>query len=45
MSLPLNAWLSCQPRAQPAYVLHSRAYKETSALVDFLTPQGRMRAV
>lgn len=34
-----------QPTAQPAYVLHSRAYKETSALVDFLTPQGRVRAV
>jgi len=31
--------------AQPAYVLHSRAYRETSALVDFLTPQGRCRAV
>ena len=30
---------------QPAYVLHSRAYRETSALVDFLTPQGRLRAV
>ncbi|MPS97365.1 MAG: DNA repair protein RecO [Pseudomonas sp.] len=34
-----------QPAAQPAYVLHSRAYKETSALVDFFTPQGRVRAV
>lgn len=33
------------PVGQPAYVLHSRAYKETSALVDFLTPQGRVRAV
>nr|WP_218626484.1 DNA repair protein RecO [Pseudomonas sp. dw_358] len=31
--------------AQPAYVLHSRAYRETSALVDFITPQGRLRAV
>lgn len=31
--------------AQPAYVLHSRAYRENSALVDFLTPQGRLRAV
>jgi DNA repair protein RecO (recombination protein O) len=30
---------------QPAYVLHSRAYRESSALVDFLTPQGRLRAV
>lgn len=28
-----------------AYVLHSRPYKETSALVDFLTEQGRLRAV
>ena len=27
-----------QPIAQPAYVLHSRAYRESSALVDFLTP-------
>ncbi|MEN4827946.1 DNA repair protein RecO [Pseudomonas sp. P39-UII1] len=34
-----------QPVGQPAYVLHSRAYKETSALVDFFTPQGRLRAV
>jgi len=34
-----------QPTPQPAYVLHSRAYKETSALVDFLTPQGKVRAV
>ncbi|MFP5429240.1 MAG: DNA repair protein RecO, partial [Gammaproteobacteria bacterium] len=34
-----------QPAAQPAFVLHSRAYKETSALVDLLTPQGRVRAV
>ena len=34
-----------QPIAQPAYVLHSRAYRENSALVDFLTPQGRLRAV
>ncbi|WP_060483081.1 DNA repair protein RecO [Pseudomonas sp. NBRC 111119] len=34
-----------QPVGQPAYVLHSRAYKETSALVDFYTPQGRVRAV
>jgi DNA repair protein RecO (recombination protein O) len=33
------------PEAQPAYVLHSRAYRESSALVDFLTPQGRLRAV
>lgn len=34
-----------QPVGQPAYVLHSRAYRETSALVDFLTPQGLVRAV
>ncbi|MET1080827.1 MAG: DNA repair protein RecO [Pseudomonas sp.] len=32
-------------RALPAYVLHSRAYRESSALVDLLTPQGRLRAV
>ncbi|MDO9624860.1 MAG: DNA repair protein RecO [Pseudomonas sp.] len=31
--------------SQPAYVLHSRAYRESSSLVDFLTPQGRLRAV
>ena len=34
-----------QPTAQPAFVLHNRPYKETSALVDFFTPQGRQRAV
>lgn len=28
-----------------AYVLHNRPYKETSALVDFFTPEGRIRAV
>ncbi len=28
-----------------AFVLHSRPYKETSALVDFFTPGGRLRAV
>ena len=33
------------PPSQPAYVLHSRAYRENSALVDFITPQGRLRAV
>ncbi|MEQ7921377.1 DNA repair protein RecO [Xanthomonas sp. WHRI 1810A] len=33
------------PAGQLAYVLHSRAYRETSALVDFITPQGRLRAV
>ncbi|MCF5008511.1 DNA repair protein RecO, partial [Pseudomonas lactis] len=37
--------MSASPPSQPAYVLHSRAYRETSALVDFLTPQGRLRAV
>ncbi|HSC83806.1 MAG TPA: DNA repair protein RecO [Pseudomonas sp.] len=34
-----------QASAQPAYILHSRAYRESSALVDVLTPQGRFRAV
>ncbi|UVE18784.1 DNA repair protein RecO [Pseudomonas sp. LS44] len=34
-----------QTSACTAFVLHSRAYKESSALVDFLTPQGRLRAV
>lgn len=29
----------------PAFVLHSQAYKETSALLDLLTPSGRVRAV
>ncbi|WP_263260753.1 DNA repair protein RecO [Pseudomonas sp. RIT-PI-S] len=33
-----------QPQ-QPAYVLHSRPYRETSALVDFFTPAGRVRGV
>lgn len=33
----------CAPR--PAFVLHSRPYKESSALVDFLTAEGRLRAV
>lgn len=33
------------PVSQPAYVLHSRAYRESSALVDLLTPQGRLRVV
>lgn len=33
------------PLTQPAFVLHSRAYKESSALVDLLTPEGRLRAV
>lgn len=28
-----------------AYILHHRPYKETSALLDLLTPQGRIRAV
>lgn len=31
---------------QPAYVLHTRPYRDTSMLVDFLTPQfGRLTAV
>jgi len=30
---------------QPAFVLHSRPYRESSALVDFFTPHGRFRAV
>jgi len=30
---------------QSCFVLHSRPYRESSALVDFLTPQGRLRAV
>lgn len=34
-----------QPLGQPAFVLHSRPYRETSALVDFFTPQGRLRGV
>jgi DNA repair protein RecO (recombination protein O) len=32
-------------QALPAFVLHSRAYRESSALVDLLTPQGRWRVV
>lgn len=28
-----------------AFILHSRPYKETSALVDLFTPNGRLRAV
>lgn len=31
--------------SQSAFVLHSRPYRESSALVDFFTPQGRLRAV
>lgn len=34
-----------QASAQPAYVLHSRAYRESSALLDILTPSGRLHAV
>ncbi len=30
---------------QAAFILHSRPYKESSALVDFFTPQGRLCAV
>lgn len=29
----------------PAYILHTRPYKETSALVDLFMPEGRARAV
>lgn len=29
----------------PAFVLHSQPYKESSALLDLLTPHGRLRAV
>ncbi|MGC8117047.1 DNA repair protein RecO [Metapseudomonas otitidis] len=32
-------------QAVPAFVLHSRAYRESSALVDLFTPDGRLRAV
>ncbi|GAB3384988.1 DNA repair protein RecO [Azotobacter armeniacus] len=31
--------------SQSAFILHSRPYKESSALADFFTPQGRLRAV
>ncbi|MDE9399409.1 recombination protein O N-terminal domain-containing protein [Pseudomonas aeruginosa] len=31
--------------AQATYVLHSRPYKETSALVDFFTPLGRLSRI
>ncbi|MBM7060416.1 DNA repair protein RecO [Pseudomonas sp. UL073] len=34
-----------QASPAPAFVLHSRAYRESSALVDLFTPQGRLRAV
>ncbi|CAD5109121.1 DNA repair protein RecO [Zestomonas carbonaria] len=34
-----------QASPSSAFVLHSRPYKETSALVDLFTPQGRLRAV
>ena len=44
-SIVAGELMSNPPVAQPAYVLHSRAYRENSALVDFLTPQGRLRAV
>ncbi|MCL4127550.1 UNVERIFIED_CONTAM: hypothetical protein GTU68_063748, partial [Idotea baltica] len=29
----------------PAYILHSYPYRETSALIEFLTPNGRISAV
>lgn len=31
--------------SKAAFILHSRPYKERSALVDFFTPGGRLRAV
>ncbi|MBT8766806.1 DNA repair protein RecO [Pseudomonas boanensis] len=34
-----------QTSAQLAFVLHSRPYRESSALVDFFSPEGRFRAV
>ena len=35
-----------QIELQPAYILHTRPYRDTSMLVDFLTPQfGRITAV
>ncbi|MES2673166.1 MAG: DNA repair protein RecO [Pseudomonadota bacterium] len=35
-----------QTELQPAYILHTRPYRDTSMLVDFLTPQfGRFTAV
>ena len=35
-----------QTELQPAFVLHTRPYRDTSMLVDFLTPQfGRFTAV
>lgn len=34
-----------QAQPQPAYVLHARPYRETSALVDFFTPVGRVSGV
>ncbi|SDS67769.1 DNA repair protein RecO [Pseudomonas oryzae] len=33
------------PASRAAFVLHFRPYKETSALVDFFTAEGRLRAV
>ncbi|MFC0711604.1 DNA repair protein RecO [Azorhizophilus paspali] len=30
--------------SQPAFILHSRPYRESSVLADFFTPQGRLRA-
>ena len=50
LSETLHSWIEnsndmSQILTQPAFVLHTRAYRESSALVDFLTPQGRLRAV
>jgi len=45
ISLP-QLWASGQPTSSAAFILHSRPYKETSALLDIFSPQqGRIRAV
>ena len=50
MSGPCAVWVMTTSAEridrQPAYLLHHRAYRETSALVDLLTPNyGRVRGV
>lgn len=41
-----NWVIRMQVEHQPAYILHTRPYRDTSMLVDFLTPQfGRLTAV
>ncbi len=49
MSAPCAPWgmtTSDRIEGQPAFVLHSRPYRETSCLVDYLTPgHGLVRAV